>query len=58
MQEKKKEKKKYVKHKKKKIKLDSKTAVLNACKVPHGPGGPGNPNCRGAGGPACLEHGS
>jgi hypothetical protein len=56
MQEKK--KKKYIKPKITKIKLDAKTAVLSVCKVSHGMGGPGNINCRGIGGPYCLDQGS
>ena len=42
-----KKKKKYVKPQITKIKLDAKTAVLNTCKVQHGPGGPMNANCGG-----------
>ena len=55
----KKKKKKYVKPKVTKIKLDAKTAVLAACKVHQGSGGPNNINCRGMGGGGlCLTHGS
>ena len=55
----KKKKKKYVKPKVTKIKLDAKTAVLSVCKVHQGSGGPMNVNCRGTGeGGLCLTHGS
>ena len=51
-------KKKYVKPKITKIKLDAKTAVLAACKVHHGgTDGPMNVNCQG-GPQGCLEQGS
>ena len=53
-----KNKEKYIKPQVTKIKLDAKTAVLASCKIPHGSGGPGNINCRGFGGPTCVEHGS
>lgn len=55
MQEK---KKKYLKPKINRIKIDAKTAVLNVCKVSHGPGGPLNKNCRGGVGGICREPGS
>ncbi len=55
----KKKKKKYVKPKITKIKLDVKTAVLSVCKVQAGSGGPMNLSCRGVGDHGhCLEHGS
>ena len=54
----KKKKKKYVKPKVTKIKLDAKTAVLGFCKI-HGVGGPTSANCRGIGEMGhCLTHGS
>ena len=58
MQNEKKKKKKYIKPKITRIKLDPKTAVLSVCKVPGGSGGPGNVNCRGLGGNQCFDHGS
>lgn len=55
----KKKKKKYVKPKVTKIKLDAKTAVLGFCKVQGGGGGPTSVNCRGIGEMGhCLTHGS
>jgi hypothetical protein len=55
----KKNKKKYVKPKVTRIKLDAKTAVLATCKVQGGSVvGPMNVNCRGGGQQGCLEQGS
>lgn len=54
----KKNKRKYVKPKITRIKLDAKTAVLATCKVFHGPGGPMNVNCQGVGRGGCMDQGS
>jgi len=51
-------KKKYVKPKITRIKLDAETAVLMACKDAGGVGGPHNKNCRGGGGGYCMTQGS
>lgn len=53
-----KQKKKYIKPKITRIRLDAKTAVLNGCKFSSGPGGPRNSNCRGGAGGICREQGS
>ena len=59
MQKQKEKKQKYEKPQLTKIKLDAKTAVLAACKIMQGPGGPLNVNCRGGGqGGVCQEQGS
>jgi hypothetical protein len=56
---KKKKKKKYVKPKITRIKLDAETAVLMACKVAGGSAeGPRNINCRGGSGGYCMTQGS
>jgi hypothetical protein len=56
---KKKKKKKYVKPKITRIKLDAETAVLMACKVHRGSVvGPNNINCGGGSGGACQTQGS
>ena len=57
MQKQKKKKKKYVKPKITRIKLDAKTAVLATCKTAHSTGGPDHPHC-GPGPFPCLDDGS
>ena len=58
MQKEKKKKRKYVKPKITRIKLDATTAVLSTCKVQHESFGPMNDNCRGMQGGTCVEQGS
>jgi len=54
-----KKKRKYVKPKITKIRLDARCAVLGFCKFPSSSGGPGNSNCRGVGDRGqCMAHGS
>lgn len=55
----KKKRKKYVKPKITKIRIDARCAVLGFCKFSSSSGGPMNTNCRGPGNKGqCMTHGS